>query len=162
MNQTRVMDSGSYQVSFEGYYRFEASPEELWEALGRSDLYTRWFRWMRDVEVAGSVPERGSSVSFKVFAPIPYRIRLRVEVVSAVRPKRVHASVEGDLRGRASLALETEGTGSVVRVKWDVVVVGRALRPAMRVARPLLLRAQHWAVDVALRGFRRHLSEVSR
>lgn len=151
------MDSPVFEISFEDAYRFDASPEDLWRALGRTDLYSSWWRWMRQVEVTGDMPERDASVSFRVFAPIPYRMRLRVEVADAERPRRIEARIGGDLTGRGRLAFEPSADGTIAHVGWDVHVANRALRSLIHVTRPLLIRAQIWAVHVALRGFRRYL-----
>lgn len=153
------MEGSSFQISFRGSYRFDAPPEALWEALGRTDLYSSWWRWMRRVEVAGRVPERGSEVTFAVLAPIPYRLRMGVLVTEAEHPRVIEARIDGDLTGGGRLHLHRSRNGTTVDVAWDVEVARRSLRAAIHVARPLLVRAQHWAVGVALRGFRRYLAE---
>jgi hypothetical protein len=44
-----------------------------------------------------------------------------------------------------------------VRIAWDVHIRSPIIRPMIVIARPVLLRAQVWAVEVALKGFRRYL-----
>ena len=112
---------------------------------------------MRDIEVTGAWPEEGSTLTFNVAAPIPYRLRLTVTVEDEDPPRSVHARVEGSLAGEGSLELEPASEGTAARAEWDVEVTSRALRPMIGIVRPVLVKAQHWAVRVALRGFRRHL-----
>lgn len=144
---------------YAGKFDFDATPEELWTALGRTDNYEDWWTWMRDVKVTGSVPETGSSVDFGVVTPLPLRMQLRVEVVSALRPETIEATVSGDLSGNAALRFRPSGAGSTADVTWSVEVVKRAMRAAAVPMRPVLQWGQDWAVRVALRGFRRHLIE---
>lgn len=154
------MDGSARGISFEDTYEFAAAPQEMWQALGRTDLYPSWWKWMRDVHVEGRVPESRSVVAFRIFAPIPYRMRLSVEVTEADQPHRIEARIAGDLSGRGRLVFEPSGGGTTVQVGWDVEVANQTLRSLIRVSRPLLIRAQHWAVGVALRGFRRYLTET--
>ena len=144
---------------YKGEFDFDATPEKLWTALGRTDHYERWWKWMREVKVEGPVPATGSSVEFDVVAPIPRRMRLKIDVVSALRPESIEAAVSGDLAGTATLRFLPSGNGSTAEVTWSVEVVQRTIRAAAVAMRPVLLWGQDWAVRVALRGFRRHLVE---
>lgn len=154
------MPGSPYRIAFEGSFAFPIPPERLWAALERTEDYPRWWRWMRDIEVTGDWPEEGSTLTFNVAAPIPYRLRLTVTVEEEASPRSVKAQVEGSLTGEGGLDLEPTSEGTNAQVGWDVEVTSRALRPMIGIARPILVRAQHWAVTVALRGFRRHLERA--
>ena len=62
------------------------------------------------------------------------------------------------MEGDATFELEGDDTSSNVRVEWDLEIKDPLVRPVIVIARPVLVRAQLWAVEVALRGFRRYLS----
>lgn len=130
----------------------------LWEELRRVEMFESWWPWMKAVHLEGSALAPGSVISFRVEPPIPYKMDIRVEVTSSQRGRRIEGVVAGDLRGTASLELEPQGDpDTLVHVRWDVELANRAIRTGILLARPLLLWAQGWAVEVALRGFRSHL-----
>ena len=147
-----------YVFTYGGAFELPLEPHEAWDTLGQSDHYQSWWPWMRHLEVDGRPLEPGSAYSFLVVAPIPFTMRLRVEVREAREPDSIEARIEGDLQGKANLVFEKQGAGRcVAQLGWTVEVVKPSLRPLVRVTRPLLLWGQSWAVAVALRGFRRHL-----
>jgi hypothetical protein len=149
--------SSEHYFPYQGTFGFDATPQELWTWLQRVDLFETWWPWMRDVRLRGSALEPGSVLSFLIVPPVPYRMRIEVEVTEAQPERILHGRVSGDLHGWGRLEIEPDGERSVVVTTWDVEVANRAIRTMMRIARPLLLRAQTWAVEVSLRGFRRHL-----
>lgn len=100
----------------------------------------------------------GSTISFTIDPPIPYRFRIAVLVVEADEGRFLRGEVSGDLDGDATFELTGDDESSDVRVAWDVEIKSPLIRPMILVARPILLRAQVWAVEVALRGFRRYLA----
>lgn len=116
---------------------------------------------MRHLEVRGTPLEPGTSFAFVVVAPIPFTMRLTAEVSAASPPDHIEAAVSGDLAGSATMTFEEASAGrSVADIGWEVEVVRPGLRPVARVARPILLWGQGWAVDVAFREFRRHLTNA--
>ena len=114
---------------------------------------------MHDVELAGTALAPGSVISFRVDPPVPYQMRIQVTVLESQEPRFITGRVEGDLHGRASLALEPEGAGTRATIAWDVEIANRGIRRVIRIARPLLIWAQHWAVGIALHRFRSYLAE---
>lgn len=150
-------DPSPYEIGFRDSFWFPATPNDLWADLTRTDLYPRWWRWMRAIEVEGDWPRAGSALSFRVVAPIPYPMRLRTEVVRADEPTVLEVRVTGSLQGRGGLRFAAEAPGTRATVTWNVEIASARLRPVIHLARPVLVRAQHWAVRVALRGFRAHL-----
>lgn len=144
---------------YQGTFELPLARDRAWDILGQTEHYQSWWPWMRHLEVGGEPLERGSSFSFLVVAPIPFTMRLRVEVANAEEPESIEARVRGDLSGTATMEFEEHGSDTKAHIGWTVEVVKPSLRPVARVMRPLLLWGQTWAVDVALRGFRRHLGD---
>jgi hypothetical protein len=154
--------SSEHDFSYEGTFAFDASPEELWAALQRTDLFETWWPWMRDVNVEGEVLTPGSVLSFHIDPPVPYRMGIRVDVIESDPCRSIRGRVSGDLSGWGYLEMEALDDRSIVVTRWDVETSNGAIRAAIRVARPLLLWAQQWAVESSLKGFRRYLVERSR
>jgi hypothetical protein len=148
-----------YDVSYSGSFEFDSSPEELWTALQRVDLFESWWPWIRDVSLTGDALSLGSVISFVIDPPIPYRLRVTVNVVESVDGTFLAGDVTGDLHGTGSLRFAESGDGATATTEWKVEVSNPALRTVIRLARPFLLWAQRWAVEVSLRGFRRYLSD---
>ncbi len=142
---------------FQGTFELPLTIEDTWAELERTDQYESWWPWMRHLEVTGEPLDPGTAFSFLVFAPIPVTMRMRAEVTSAEPPHRIEAAVSGDLRGSASMHFRTATVGTLADIQWQVEVVRPSIRSVARVTRPVLLWGQRWAVDIAIREFRRHL-----
>ena len=80
-------------------------------------------------------------------------------VVEADEGHLLRGKIKGDLVGDATFELTGDDKTSDVTVEWDVEIKSPLVRPVIVIARPIIVRAQLWAVDVALRGFRRYLRE---
>lgn len=147
--------------TYRGTFELPTEPNRTWGILEQTHHYESWWPWMRDLKVRGKPFEAGTSFSFAVVAPIPFKMRLEVEISEAREPEQIVAEIKGDLAGEASISFETAtGGGTVSTIEWKVEVVKPRMRAAARVARPLLLWGQNWAVEVALRGFRSHLESA--
>ena len=144
-------------IRFETTVTFTAPRPFVWDALKKVELFETWWEWMRDVRLEGEALTEGSTISFTIDPPIPYRMDVVVDVVAAVEGSSLEGRVTGDLDGRASLRLAGDGASTDATVGWDVEITSPVIRPVIRIARPVLVRAQTWAVRVALRGFRDHL-----
>ena len=145
-----------YVVDYRGRFNLPLAPGEAWAYLQETHLYERWWPWMRDLVVEGGGIEEGTSFSFRVVSPLPYRMRLKVEVLEA-GPLRASAAITGDLDGTGDLEISAAPDGSVVALHWDVEIKHGQMRIAARLARPLLRWGQTWAIESALRGFLRHV-----
>ncbi len=150
------MDS-PFDVSYTGTHFFEAVPGELWSELSRVDRFESWWPWMRDVRLEGTALSPGSVICFRIDPPIPFDLRISVSVTGSRAPEWIQGDVDGDLVGRARLELVPDGDATSATVSWDVEIADRKIRRMIHVARPLLLWAQRWAVEIALQGFRKHL-----
>lgn len=150
--------SSAHDFSYEGTFRFEATPEDLWGSLQRVDLFESWWPWMRDVHLQGEALAPGSILDFRIVPPVPYRMNIEVEVTESEPGRSVRGRVTGDLRGWGHLEFEPYGEGTLVVTTWDVEISNAAIRTVIKLARPLLLWAQQWAVEASLRGFRSYLA----
>jgi hypothetical protein len=93
-----------------------------------------------------------------VAPPVPYRMRIRVELTQCEPPELIDATVSGDLEGEAHLRLRPAGPNSMVEVAWTVEMMQRPMRLASRMGgRPLLQWGHDRVVDMTVAGFRRRL-----
>jgi hypothetical protein len=148
-----------FHVRHEADVSFGAPPDFVWESLKRVDLFEDWWAWIRDVRLDGAALTAGSTIAFTIDPPIPYRLSIAVQVIEADEGRFLRGRVTGDLVGTATFELSGDDSSSDVRIAWDVEIMSHLIRPVIVIARPILMRAQLWAVEVALRGFRRYLQE---
>ena len=141
----------------EGRYRFEATPEEMWDVIGRLDRFEGWWGWLSSFSVRGDGLAPGSVLEGVVSPPVPYRMRVTVTIERCVAPHELDALVGGDLRGPARLRLDPDGDGTVARTWWELEMMQWPMRAACRVAKPMLRFAHDRVVDMTVAGFRRQL-----
>jgi len=135
-------------------WEFPVEPEALWEVLTRTADYRSWWSWLRSLETPDGLSE-GSLARCEIGPPLPYVLRLSIEVVRVVPLRSVETRVDGDLSGPARLEVEPAGTGSRARLVWELVTRRPVLHLATRVARPLLQWGHDWCVDTGVAQFRR-------
>jgi carbon monoxide dehydrogenase subunit G len=146
-----------YTLGYEGRFDFPVPPDEVWSAVEDLEHFETWWGWLGEFRVEGPGLTAGSVLHGVVAPPLPYRMRLRVELVDCDPPHRIDAVVDGDLVGKARLELEPRGVGTRARVAWEIEMMQRPMRAACRVAFPLLRWGHDWVVDATVAGFRRHL-----
>jgi carbon monoxide dehydrogenase subunit G len=149
--------SSPYVLEYEGRFDLPAPPQEVWSALEHVERFETWWGWLGQFRLEGDGLTEGSVLHGVVAPPLPYRMRLRVELLDCDPPHRIDASVDGDLVGQARLELEPEGAGTRARVAWEIEMMQRPMRAACRVAFPLLRWGHDRVVDATVAGFRRHL-----
>ena len=147
-----------YVFEYDRSFGFDVERATMWDALHRTERYETWWEWMRDLNVHGRPLSPGTRFSFAVVAPIPFSMRLTVEVTDVVPERSVSASIHGDLSGIATMRFEDAPEGCRAHISWRVELRQKAMRAAALVAHPVLAWGQEWAVGAALRGFNRDLA----
>jgi carbon monoxide dehydrogenase subunit G len=145
-------------IDYTGTFRFAAPPEVVWETIERTGEFERWWGWLGDFRLEGSGLEAGSVLVGTVSPPLPYHMRIRVELEDCVRPSLIDAAVHGDLEGRGRLELARVGDETVASVAWTIEMMQRPMRAAARFAHPLLRWGHDRVVDATVHGFRRQLA----
>jgi carbon monoxide dehydrogenase subunit G len=149
-------------IEYRREFDFPVTPAELWAAIEDAEEFESWWPWLREFTIEGGSLRTGSVLRGVVVPPLPYRMRLRVELVRCRRPSLIDALVYGDLEGEAQLRLSRIGDGTRAEVAWRLEMMQRPMRLASRVARPLLVRAHDVVVEVTVSGFRRQLAAAER
>jgi hypothetical protein len=144
-------------IDYRGAFRFDAPPDVVWTTIERTNEFERWWGWLGDFRLDGPGLQTGAVLLGVVSPPLPYRMRLRVELDDCVRPSRIEATVHGDLEGRAHLGLEPDRDGTLATASWTIEMMQRPMRAAARVAAPLLRWGHDRVVDATVSGFRRRL-----
>jgi len=142
--------------AFDRTWDFAVAPDDLWTTLGRTDRYTTWWPWLRELHVEGDGLRAGTVADFVIQAPLPYQLRCTITVDEAERARRLVARVSGDLEGPARLELQPTSTGTTARLAWTLDVRSSLLRQLAVVARPMLSWAHDRIVERGLAQFEQH------
>jgi hypothetical protein len=121
--------------------------------VNRTEDFRTWWSWLREFDVDGV--RAGSSARCLIQAPLPYALRLRIDVERADAPSLIHTHVHGDLEGPARLEIAPAVGGCRARLAWELDVRDRVLRQVARVARPMMLWAHDRVVSTGVEQFRR-------
>ncbi len=138
-------------------FQFDLTPDHLWERIEEVDQFERWWPWLSECSLEGNGLTRGSVLRGVVAPPLPYRMRLQVELGECVRPQSIDATVSGDLTGVASLRLRPSEGGTWAEVAWTVEMQQPAMRLASRFGHPLLKWGHDRVVEITVAGFRRRI-----
>jgi hypothetical protein len=84
-------------------------------------------------------------------------MRIRVDLEECVRPATIDAAVHGNLEGRAHMAFEPDGPGTLVTAAWTIEMIQLPMRLAARFAHPLLRWGHDQVVAATVADFRRHV-----
>jgi uncharacterized protein YndB with AHSA1/START domain len=144
-------------ITYHHGYGFDLEPDRLWDRMEEIDQFERWWPWLTDLRMEGSGLSAGSVLHGMVTPPLPYRMRIRVELVKCERPHAIDATISGDLIGDARLRLRPEAGGTWAEVAWTVEMRQPAMRLASRIGRPVLRWGHDRVVETTVAGFRRRI-----
>ncbi len=148
-------------ITYRGDYRFDLTPDQLWDRIEEVNQFEQWWPWLTDFRIDGEGLSTGSVLRGVVTPPLPYRMRLRVDLVDCQRPHSIDATIGGDLVGDAQLRLRPESGGALAEVAWTVEMQQPAMRLASRFARPVLQWGHDRVVETTVAGFRRRIETSS-
>ena len=151
------MAASPYVIDYTGRFSFPVPPSEVWAAISRLDQFERWWGWLGELEVDGPGLQTGTVLRGTVAPPVPYRMRVAVELGRCVSERLIDGSVTGDLVGEAHLRLHPTADGTVTDVDWSLEMMQLPMRVAARVAYPLLRWGHDRVVEATVRGFRSQL-----
>lgn len=135
------------------HWTFDLGPDDLWARLSSCDDYQDWWPWLRGLDRDGGF-RQGARWHCEVAPPLPYVVRFTVELLEVEPPRRVAASVVGDVVGEAELRVEPVG------VQRSRAWLGSRLAPAHpllrafgAIARPAVEWGHDWVLDQGRRQF---------
>jgi uncharacterized protein YndB with AHSA1/START domain len=144
-----VPDAFEYDRTFD----FAVSPETFWATVSRTESFPEWWSWLRSFESEGL--HDGSHTSCVIQAPLPYALRVAIDVERAMPPDRIETRVTGDLEGPARLEITPTGSGCSARLVWVLELREPWLKRIARVARPVLGWAHDRVISSGVRQFER-------
>jgi len=147
-------------VTYQRTYDFALTPDRLWHQLEQVDQFERWWPWLTAFELEGPGLAAGSVLRGVVNPPLPYRMRLRIDVTECDRPHSLTASIGGDLAGEARLCFRPDLDGTRVDAAWAVEMKQPAMRLASRFGRPVLQWGHDRVVEMTVAGFRRRIESL--
>ncbi|MBF6554595.1 MAG: SRPBCC family protein [Acidimicrobiales bacterium] len=148
---------GAPVITYQRDYRFDLAPDRLWDSIEEVDQFERWWPWLTEFRLEGDGLSAGSVLHGVVTPPLPYRMRLRVELVDCDRPHAIDATIGGDLIGIGRLRLRPAAEGTLAEVSWRVEMRQPAMRLASRIGRPVLQWGHDRVVEVTVAGFRQRI-----
>jgi hypothetical protein len=151
-----------FVIDYWGRFSFRAAPDAVWARIMAVDRFEGWWGWLSEFQVEGCRADNGglqagSVLRGVVAPPLPYRMRLRVDIEHCRPPSRIDAAVHGDLEGRAALRLEARDDGTAAEVGWTIEMMQRPMRLAARVAHPVLRWGHDRVVESTVQSFARTL-----
>ena len=127
-------------------------PDRFWATISRTDDYRNWWPWLREFEADGM--HQGARWRAGIQSPLPYVLRVQLQLEEVVECERLAAAVTGDIEGWATLDLSRAPDGSAVDIEWDMRPHARSMQVAAVVARPLLRWSHEWVLARGLDQFR--------
>ena len=91
-------------ITYRRGYRFDVSPDQLWDRIEEVDQFEGWWPWLTDFRLDGGGLSAGSVLYGVVNPPLPYRMRISVELVDCERPFAIDASDATPARTRKAAA----------------------------------------------------------
>jgi uncharacterized protein YndB with AHSA1/START domain len=148
--------AGRNVIEYRGSFELAGTPEQVWRSIEHCEGFETWWAWLRSFRVEGGGLVTGAVLHGVVVPPVPYVMRIRVDIKDVEPARRVDATVDGDLRGEARLDFTPSATGTTAEVCWTIEMMQRPMRLASRVAGPLLRWGHDRVVEATVAGFRRH------
>ncbi len=149
------------QIRSDRRYRFEVERTTLWREIAEPRHYTDWWPWLRRLDA----DDLAAGVRWRcvIQPPLPYTLRVDVDITEVVEGEAVGADVSGDLRGHARISLaDGDGVGSLGHCEARVL---SSLAPSSRVmgaAAWLMAPVARWGHDWVLSTGARQLQEALR
>src|ERR1700733_13498433 len=100
-------------ITYQREFSFGVPPGRIWTAMEDVHAFEQWWPWLQDFHVDGAGLVAGARLSGVVAPPLPYRMRIVVDLVAVDPGAAIDATVGGDLSGPARLRVRPDGVGSV-------------------------------------------------
>lgn len=140
-------------------YEFPAEPDVIWARLDRVEDYRMWWPWLRHLEA--NQLKTGETWDCVIKPPVPWSIRVLVEITEAVPARLISARVTGDVAGEGQLDLQPHAGGSELRIRSRLAPSSPVLRAAAYLAAPLSRFGHDWVLDTGSRQFGAHLAATA-
>ena len=120
-------------------WQIEAPIDAVWEALYRSDRWPAWWNSVRRVvEITpGDENGIGNLRRYTWRSRLPYLLEFELRVTRVERPRVLEGLSAGELVGRGTWNLSSDGGVTTVRNTWEVQTTKGWMNLLAPIARPL-------------------------
>ncbi len=120
-------------------WRIEAPIDAVWEAIYHSDRWPAWWDSVKQVvEISpGGEDGVGNVRRYTWRSRLPYLLAFELRVTRVERPQVLEGVSTGELVGRGTWNLSTDGTVTTVRNTWEVQTTKGWMNLLAPLARPL-------------------------
>src|SRR4051812_3203784 len=143
---------------FDRSWQFDVPLPRLWTVLLATDEFPNWWTWLESFDAPDGLAP-GALANAVIRAPLPYVLRLQIQVDRVVPERSVDTTVSGDLTGVAQLRTSPAGDRSEARLTWDLALTNGMLRAAAVLGRPLMSWAHDRVVATGVEQFRQRALE---
>jgi hypothetical protein len=139
----------------------EATPQEVWDVLADAELLPLWwgdvYRQVVPLDKKGKGVV-GSRARAQARGALPYELNFIVEAVEMDPGKLVAVRTVGDFDGLWRAELSPSGSGTLVRLTWQVTVERPILKFLAPLLRPAFAWNHRWTTPRGEAGLRRYLA----
>jgi len=125
--------------------------EDVWSLIGDVSRYRAWWPWLRAFDATALAG--GQEWRCQVQPPMPYLVRFGVVIERVEEAALVHATVNGDVIGKATLTLNDAHTGCAATLHSSLAPGNAALRLVSRFGGPIARFGHDWVLDSGARQF---------
>jgi hypothetical protein len=137
----------SHTYDFRSVWRLRSPPEHVYAVLQDLVSYPTWWSQVRGVETIDDATARVTIRSF-----LPYTLSFELHRDATEEPRRLTATMSGDLVGRSSWELVPDGDGTELRFRERARVARPALAAVEPFARPAFIANHAWMMRSCRRG----------
>jgi len=132
-------------------FRFPVDAGAFWSAISDIERYRAWWPWLTSFDGRGLAT--GDVWQCTVRPQVPYLVRFVVHLDEVEPCRRIVATVDGDIRGRAELMVRPTAGGCEVTLQSRLAPRARGLRALAMLAPPVVRRGHDWILDAGARQF---------
>jgi carbon monoxide dehydrogenase subunit G len=154
-----TMPSSAYVIGYQGRFHLPAPPMSVWSVLEDLDGFADKAVWLARLDIDGCGMQDGSVVRATIATPLPYHIRVRLELENCAPGRRIDARIEGDLHGVARLSLEAEAGGTRADLDWTIEIRQAVMRATARVASPVVRWGHDVVAEATIRSFADYVAD---
>jgi hypothetical protein len=142
--------SPSTHFDLVSHWRVAAPVDRVWAALADPESWPQWWPYVLDVQTlsTGAADGLGSLRRIRWATRLPYQLLIEVEAIEVLRPERLRARSQGQLRGEGLWLLRSDGPHTDITYVWRVELTRRW----MRALAPLLAPVFRWNHAAVMRA----------
>lgn len=138
--------------------RVDRPPGRVWQTLIEVGDWSKWWKWLREVELLAEGDEDGLGSRFRqrVSSPLLYGFDWETQITRVEKPSVIELDSFGDLHGRGQFLLKPVEEGTELVFTWLVVTRKWWMNVVAPLARPLFV----WSHDRLMTDFATGIAPV--